>query len=103
MFVTNDGNNRTGWSNARYDELVREANETTDMQAREKLFQEAETILVRDEVPIIPLFFYAGIDYFDTNKIAGIYTNVVDLHPLNAIRRVHQKNQSLLTSAATKE
>ncbi|HXT10566.1 MAG TPA: peptide ABC transporter substrate-binding protein [Candidatus Angelobacter sp.] len=92
MFVTDDGNNRTGWSNAHYDELIRKANQTTDIKAREKLFQEAETILVRDELPIIPLFFYQGINYFDTNKIQGIYNNIVDLHPLNAIKRVVQKN-----------
>jgi oligopeptide transport system substrate-binding protein len=101
MFVTDDGNNRTGWSNPRYDALIRQANETTDVQAREKLFQQAETILVRDDLPIIPLFFYAGINYFDTNKIQGVYTNMVDLHPLNAIRKVKPKGQSLLTPAAT--
>jgi oligopeptide transport system substrate-binding protein len=89
LFVTDDGNNRTGWSNARYDELIRKANEISDVSAREKLFQEAETILVRDELPIIPLFFYEGINYYDTNKIQGIYANIVDLHPLNAIRKVH--------------
>lgn len=88
MFVTNDGNNRTGWSNARYDALIQQANETTDVSAREKLFQQAETILVRDELPIVPLFFYAGIDYYDTNKIQGIYTNIVDLHPLQCIRKI---------------
>ena len=94
MFVTNDGNNRTGWSNPRYDQLIQQANETTDVPAREKLFQEAETILVRDELPVVPLFFYAGINYFDTNKIQGIYTNVVDLHPLNAIRRIGRESKA---------
>jgi oligopeptide transport system substrate-binding protein len=89
MFVTDDGNNRTGWSNKHYDDLIRQANEITDAHAREKLFQDAETILVKDELPIIPLFFYAGINYFDTNKIAGVYTNIVDLHPLQSIRKIH--------------
>lgn len=95
MFVTNDGNNRTGWSNPRYDELIRQANETADMAAREKLFQEAETILVRDELPIVPLFFYAGINYYDANKIAGIYTNVVDLHPLQSIEKIKPAKSGL--------
>lgn len=94
MFVTNDGNNRTGWSNARYDELIRQANETADMAAREKSFQEAETILVRDELPIVPLFFYAGINYYDTNKIQGIYANLVDLHPLQTIRKITAPQKS---------
>lgn len=93
MFVTNDGNNRTGWSNARYDDLIHKANEITDVPAREKLFQQAETILVRDELPIIPIFFYEGISYYDTNKVAGVYPNVVDLHPLNAIRKIRSSTK----------
>ena len=88
MFITGDGNNETGWSNARYDELIHAANEETDPLRREKLFQQAETILVRDELPILPLYIYVGINYFDTNKIAGIWQNVLDEHPLRTIRKV---------------
>ncbi|MDB6125543.1 MAG: oligopeptide transport system substrate-binding protein [Pedosphaera sp.] len=85
MFMTGNGNNRTGWSNARYDELIRAADRENDLAKREKLFQEAETILIRDENPIIPLYFYVGFSYFDTNSIKGIYPNILDTHPLNAI------------------
>ena len=85
MFTSNDGNNRTGWKNSGYDSLVEKANEQTDLKEREKLFQQAETILVRDEAPIIPLYFYVGINYFDTNKIQGIYQNILDEHPLEYI------------------
>jgi len=88
MFLTGDGNNETGWSNPHYDDLVHAANETTDAKQREKLFQQAETILVHDEAPIIPLYIYSGINYFDTNKILGIWENVLDDHPLRSIRRI---------------
>jgi oligopeptide transport system substrate-binding protein len=88
MFTSDDGNNRTGWKNTRYDELIRQADQEPDLKAREKLFQQAETILVRDETPIIPLYFYAGINYYDTNKIQGIYPNVLDDHPLQSIRKI---------------
>ena len=88
MFLTGDGNNETGWSNPRYDELVHTANETAETAAREKLFQQAETILIHDELPIIPLYRYTGINYFDTNRIAGIWQNVLDEHPLRTIRRI---------------
>jgi oligopeptide transport system substrate-binding protein len=87
MFLTGDGNNDTGWSNAGYDALVHAANMETDTARREKLFQRAETILVRDELPIVPLYIYVGINYFDTNKISGIWENVLDQHPLNSIRK----------------
>lgn len=91
MFTSHDGNNETGWKNARYDALINAANEQTDLQKREKLFQQAETILVREQVPIIPLFYYVGINYFDTNKIQGIYENILDDHPLQYIRKISPK------------
>jgi oligopeptide transport system substrate-binding protein len=72
MFITGDGNNETGWSNLRYDELVRAANEQSDLKKREKLFQQAETILVQDE----------------PNQISGIWENVLDDHPLRSIRKI---------------
>lgn len=88
MFLTGDGNNETGWGNARFDSLVHAANETTDPALREKLFQEAETILVRDELPIVPLYTEVGVNYFDTNKITGIWQTMLDDHPLRAIKKI---------------
>jgi len=88
MFVTGDGNNETGWGNPRYDDFVHEANETVDVKKRANLFQQAETLLVSNDVPIIPLYIYVGINYFDTNKVQGIWANVLDDHPLRSIRKV---------------
>jgi len=88
MFLSGDGNNQTGWSNSRYDELVHDANETTDPAAREKMFQQAETILIRDELPVVPLYIYVGINYFNTNRISGIWQNMLDDHPLRCIRKI---------------
>ena len=92
MFVTGDGNNETGWGNAHYDDLIRQANEQTDVAKREKIFQDAESMLIRDELPIIPLYIYTGINYFDTNKVAGIWENVLDEHPLQNIYRIKPKS-----------
>ncbi|HTV42588.1 MAG TPA: peptide ABC transporter substrate-binding protein [Candidatus Sulfotelmatobacter sp.] len=89
MFVSNDGENRTGWKDPEYDALILQANEQTDLKAREKIFQRAESILISNQVPIIPLFFYAGVTYYDTNKIQGIYANLLDDHPLEYIRKIH--------------
>ncbi|HXI73776.1 MAG TPA: peptide ABC transporter substrate-binding protein [Verrucomicrobiae bacterium] len=91
MFTSEDGNNRTGWKNKNYDALIQAANEQPHLAARAKIFQQAETLLVRDEVPVIPLFFYVGINYFDTNKITGLYPNILDIHPLQTIRKTIKK------------
>jgi len=87
-FLSTDGNNRTGWKNPQYDSLIQQANQEVDIKKREQLFQQAETILVRDQAPIVPLYFYRGINYFDTNKIQGIYENLLDDHPLQSIAKV---------------
>jgi oligopeptide transport system substrate-binding protein len=92
LFQSNDGNNRTGWKNKNYDALVGEANQQTDLKQREKLFQQAETILVRDELPVVPLYIYAGMNYYHTN-ISGIYQNILDDHPLNYIRKVGRRTK----------
>jgi len=88
MFMSNNGNNRTGWTNAAYDELIRSADRENDPARREQLFQHAETMLIRDECPIIPLFLYVGLSYYDDTKIKGVYNNILDYHPLNAIYKV---------------
>jgi ABC-type oligopeptide transport system substrate-binding subunit len=87
MYMSNNGNNRTGWKNERYDDLMRRANALTDLPERMKLLQAAETILVRDDAPIVPLYFYVGINYF-TNTIKGIFFNIRDEHPIRTIRKV---------------
>jgi oligopeptide transport system substrate-binding protein len=88
MFMSDDGNNRTGWKNPEYDTLITQANSQTDLKVREAIFQKAETLLVSNGAPIIPLYFYKGVNYFDTNKIEGIYPNVIDEHPLQYIRKI---------------
>jgi oligopeptide transport system substrate-binding protein len=93
-FLSDNGNNRTGWKNADYDALINEANRQTDVKKREQLFQQAESILVRDEMPIIPLYFYVGVNYFATNKIQGFYQNLLDSHPLQTIGRMGRETDS---------
>jgi oligopeptide transport system substrate-binding protein len=87
-FISDNGNNRTGWKNAQYDALINAANAQPDMKKRGQIFQQAETLLVRDEMPIIPIFYYIGLNYFDTNKIQGFYQNILDDHPLQTIHKV---------------
>jgi oligopeptide transport system substrate-binding protein len=87
MFVTGGGNNRTGWSNRPYDELIRAAGRELNAAKRWQIFQEAETLLCRDECPILPIYFYVGINFVDDTKWEGVYPNVLDVHPIHAIKR----------------
>src|SRR5262249_5847101 len=85
MFLNNSGNNRTGWKNARYDQLIKEDNMQTTKSRRAELFKQAETILISEDAPIVPVYFYSGFNYFDSKKIHGIYENVLDEHPMQFI------------------
>ena len=85
IFMSNNGNNRTGWKNLRYDQLLREANANPDPQERGQMLQTAEALLIRDEVPIVPLYVYAGLEYYDSTRIKGVYPNLRSEHPLRAI------------------
>lgn len=90
LFMSNNPNNRTGFKSERYDELIRRGNATPDVHARAAILREAEAILIREELPIVPLYIYVGFNFFDTNKIAGIHNrlNPRDEHPLRAIRKL---------------
>ncbi|HEY5752100.1 MAG TPA: peptide ABC transporter substrate-binding protein [Chthoniobacterales bacterium] len=57
MWITNGGNNNTGWSNAEFDALIGEANRTGDEAKRNEVLQKAETILL-NEAPFGVVYWY---------------------------------------------
>lgn len=59
-FITGSSMNRTGWSNEKYDELIRLSKQEVDEQKRFDYLYEAEQILF-DEMPIFPMHFYNQI------------------------------------------
>jgi oligopeptide transport system substrate-binding protein len=79
MWLTNGGNNQTGWSNAEYDRLIAEAARTTDLKARLEVFQKAEAILL-DELPVIPAYFYTRV-HLNRPEVKGWYPTILDNHP----------------------
>ncbi len=89
MFLTGGGNNRTGWSSADYDRLIGEAARELDPNRRFQILRQAEDLLVRQAVPICPIYYYVGIQLYDPSKLGGIHANVLDEHPL---RRIYRKN-----------
>ncbi len=57
LFVTDGGNNKTGWSNKEYDNYIHLAGQTMDEQKRFDYFHKAEAILLK-ELPLLPIYFY---------------------------------------------
>lgn len=86
MFVTDGGNNRTGWSNAAYDGYIAAAARAVDPESRFAAFRSAEALLISEEAPVCPLYFYVGIQFYDATRLAGIEANLLDEHPIRLMR-----------------
>ncbi len=56
VYVTQGGNNLTGWGNPEYDELISVANTSDDQEIRIQAMHKAEEILM-DEMPIMPILY----------------------------------------------
>lgn len=84
MFTTGNGNNRTGWSSKRYDQLVAAAAAEADVERRHAIFQEAEKLLVSEEGPIFPVYHYVGVQ-FRRDGLKGVEANLIDNHPFRAM------------------
>ena len=76
MWVTDGGNNRTGWGDPRYDQLVLEcAPRAPDRERRYQCFQEAEALLM-EAMPVIPVYF-ATRNYLVRPSVRGMPPNLL--------------------------
>jgi len=81
LFVTDRGNNETGWSNKEYDSLVDvEARREQDPAKRMAMLQRAERILCVDAMPIIPIYYYVNQGMIRP-RVKGFFENLRDFHP----------------------
>jgi oligopeptide transport system substrate-binding protein len=83
MWKTGGGNNQTGWSSRRFDNLMDQAARLVDAKDRMRAMQAAEAILL-DEAPMLPLFTYVNKGMLNP-KVKGWYPNILDHHPLKHI------------------
>lgn len=79
MWMTGNGNNNTGWSNAEFDALVNEAARTGDPAKRMEILRRAEALML-EEAPIAPLF-YRSHNYLTHNAVTGYFPKLLDNHP----------------------
>ena len=83
LMITGDGNNRCGFSDARYDELMRRAGRELDAAKRLRTLAEAESLLL-DLSPVIPIYHYTVNDLVKP-YVRGIYPNALDTHPMRDV------------------
>ncbi len=82
LMTSYSDNNRTRWSDVRYDKLVEEAAGETDREKRRDLYRKANQILLEEGVPVIPLL--------TSNAHLLVSSRLTDF-PVNAMRRFEYK------------
>lgn len=87
MWTTGNGNNNTGWSDPRFEELLREAALKSDPGERFALFRQAEAMLM-DSQPILPIVHYTR-NYLLRPEVKGWHPLLLDNHAWGAIRLEH--------------
>jgi oligopeptide transport system substrate-binding protein len=75
---TSGAENQSGYSNPRYDALIRQAEATADVGARAALLARAEAMALADQ-PVAPLYFYAGRRLV-SQRVDGWVDNVRGVH-----------------------
>ena len=78
VLQSNGSNNKSGWKNKTYDQLMAASNIEQDKAKRFALFQKAERILA-DEQPYLPLFFYTR-SYMKKPFLRGFWPHFQDRH-----------------------
>lgn len=93
---TGNGNNDRAFSNARFDELLGEAERELDPTKRMALLTAAERLLVEEEMPILPLCQYVTLYMYDPAAVAGLTRHPRLDQQLSQLRRVRDASVSVL-------
>ncbi len=83
MWNGTDSNNNTGWSNPRYEALLKEAAGLSDTNARYEKLRQAETILM-EELPVLPIYWYTQTYLLDLS-VKNWHPLLLDNHPYKHI------------------
>ncbi|WP_445436258.1 peptide ABC transporter substrate-binding protein [Candidatus Borreliella tachyglossi] len=86
MFTTNNSQlSSYGYSNSKYDELVKQSDLEKDIVKRQAILRRAEAIIVEDDFPVIPIYTYVGNYLFKNSKWAGWFPNGSERFSLSEI------------------
>jgi len=71
MYTSASQQNDTGWTSKEYDQLINEAQNTSDLAVRSEKFKAAEKML-GEEMPVMPIYFYTA-PYTLKPYVTGVY------------------------------
>ncbi|MDR2419793.1 MAG: peptide ABC transporter substrate-binding protein [Puniceicoccales bacterium] len=79
IFRSDHASNFPGWSSAKYDSLLHQAESVVNEEKRIKLLQEAERVFV-EEMPSVPVYWTHSA-HLVSPRVKGWYPNTMDMHP----------------------
>ena len=75
VLTSGNGNNDSGYADPHYDALLAQAEKTADPAERMKILAQAETRLVRETLPILPLYHDVNVFAFRPDRLRGFTLN----------------------------
>jgi oligopeptide transport system substrate-binding protein len=72
---TGDGNNDRGYSSEQFDAIMESAAAERDPDRRMRLLQDAERLLVEQDLPLAPICQLVQVTMFDPDRVRGISTH----------------------------
>lgn len=71
MFMVGNGNNYGKYNNPEYDNLLKKAMEEPDAAKRQEMLREAESILIKDDYAVYPIYFSVR-NYLVSDRLQGM-------------------------------
>ncbi len=76
LFYGKSGNNHTRWSNANFENFVKKAGAELDPKKRQAHFDQAQKVLLEDDVAIAPIF-QENINYLLSDRVKSFYLDAM--------------------------
>lgn len=86
LFESDDPSNMTGYSNTKFDELMKLAGSQSDLAKRRLVLEMAEKLAISDHA-VIPLYYYVS-KHLVSDRVAGWSPSVLDIHQSQHLRAV---------------
>jgi len=84
ILSTGNGQNDAAFSCEAYDRLLQQAALCRNPDQRLQLLAQAETLLIQEEIPVLPLFHYVNLMAYKP-YVKGLYSNPRDIQPFKYI------------------
>jgi oligopeptide transport system substrate-binding protein len=76
LFLSKSGNNHTQFANQKYDDLIAQGSAEQDPKRRALIYDQAQKILLEDEVAIVPIF-QEGLNYLLSSRVKDFHIDAI--------------------------